>query len=179
MHAQRCCCKQLISLRVEQQYTWNEIISLLQRNRVARVVIAHRQGRAKLVGSMTQTTAYTDIAGPGARPARHLLLCSVMKRAAEGDDDPLTAVEKASEQQAHEEAKRARKLQFEQLYAAALPSANMYERSYMHRDTVTHTAASKAHFIITASMDGHVKFWKKVPIFLHLGERSIIYTGAE
>lgn len=87
-----------------------------------------------------------------------------MKRAAEGAD-PLAAVEKEAEQaqaQAHDDPKRARKLEFEQLYASALPAGQMYERSYMHRDTVTHTVTSKAHFIITASADGHVKFWKKV-----------------
>lgn len=39
----------------------------------------------------------------------------------------------------------------------------MYERSYMHRDNVTHTAVSRKDFIITASKDGHVKFWKKKP----------------
>lgn len=39
----------------------------------------------------------------------------------------------------------------------------MYEKSYMHRDNVTHTAVSKKDFIITASKDGHVKFWKKKP----------------
>lgn len=30
-------------------------------------------------------------------------------------------------------------LQFEQQYLDALPSAQMYEKSYMHRDTITHT----------------------------------------
>ena len=29
-------------------------------------------------------------------------------------------------------------LEFEQQYLDALPSGQMYERSYMHRDTVTH-----------------------------------------
>ena len=38
----------------------------------------------------------------------------------------------------------------------------MYERSYMHRDTVTHAVmASQTEFLITASADGHIKFWKK------------------
>ena len=46
---------------------------------------------------------------------------------------------------------------------AALPSATAYEKSYMHRDTVTHVAAAPgASFFVTASCDGHVKFWKKV-----------------
>ncbi|KAK3089441.1 hypothetical protein FSP39_003617 [Pinctada imbricata] len=31
----------------------------------------------------------------------------------------------------------------------------------MHRDVVTHLAVSKTDFIVTASCDGHVKFWKK------------------
>lgn len=54
-------------------------------------------------------------------------------------------------------------LQFEQLYLQRLPCAEMYERSYMHRDNVTHTAVSRKDFFITASKDGHVKFWKKKP----------------
>lgn len=46
---------------------------------------------------------------------------------------------------------------------AALPSAPSYERSYMHRDVVTHVAAAPGTaFFVTASADGHVKFWKKV-----------------
>ncbi len=37
-----------------------------------------------------------------------------------------------------------------------------YEKSYMHRDTVTHIVVSNpTEFIITGSHDGHVKFWKK------------------
>jgi hypothetical protein len=33
-------------------------------------------------------------------------------------------------------------LPFEQQYLDALPSAQMYEKSYMHRDTVTHVVVS-------------------------------------
>lgn len=32
----------------------------------------------------------------------------------------------------------------------------------MHRDIVTHILSTKTDFIITASIDGHVKFWKKM-----------------
>ena len=42
-----------------------------------------------------------------------------------------------------------------------LPCAEMYERSYMHRDVVTHTVFSKTQFLITGSKDGFIKFWKK------------------
>jgi peptidylprolyl isomerase domain and WD repeat-containing protein 1 len=49
--------------------------------------------------------------------------------------------------------------------SARLPSADMYEKSYMHRAQVTHVATtSKTDFIITASSEGYVKFWKKVPL---------------
>lgn len=38
----------------------------------------------------------------------------------------------------------------------------MYERSYMHKDTVSHVMVShRFEFIFTASTDGFLKFWKK------------------
>jgi len=50
------------------------------------------------------------------------------------------------------------------LLAARLPTADMYETSYMHRAQVTHVVAtSKTDFVVTASAEGFVKFWKKVP----------------
>lgn len=39
----------------------------------------------------------------------------------------------------------------------------MYEKSYMHRTDITHHALTATNFYITASVDGVVKFWKKVP----------------
>jgi len=42
-----------------------------------------------------------------------------------------------------------------------LPSADMYEKSFMHRDVITHIVMSKTQFLITASRDGNIKFWKK------------------
>ena len=61
--------------------------------------------------------------------------------------------------------KKARKvLAFEKTYIDSLPCAQQYERSFMHRDLVTHISVAKnAEFIITGSCDGHVKFWKKMP----------------
>lgn len=60
--------------------------------------------------------------------------------------------------------KKRKVLEFEQQYLAALPLSEMYERSYMHRDTLTAVAATKGtDFLITASADGHLKFWKKQP----------------
>ena len=52
-----------------------------------------------------------------------------------------------------------------QAYLEALPRAPMYERSYMHRDVVTHAVMTPCgtDFLVTASTDGHIKFWKKMP----------------
>ncbi|KAI9488051.1 peptidyl-prolyl cis-trans isomerase cyp15 [Zychaea mexicana] len=58
--------------------------------------------------------------------------------------------------------KKKRVLAHEKLYLSHLPTADMYEKSYMHRDTLGHVVASaKNDFIITTSVDGHLKFWKK------------------
>lgn len=32
----------------------------------------------------------------------------------------------------------------------------------MHRDVITHLVVTKTDFVITASIDGHIKFWKKM-----------------
>lgn len=58
--------------------------------------------------------------------------------------------------------KRKKLLPHEKLFVDNLPCADSYEKSYMHRDTVTHCIVSATDFIITASCDGHIKFWKKM-----------------
>lgn len=40
----------------------------------------------------------------------------------------------------------------------------MYEKSFMHRDVVTHVAVAGHDFIITASADGDLRFWKLIPV---------------
>ncbi|KAJ3022231.1 UNVERIFIED_CONTAM: hypothetical protein HDU68_009241 [Siphonaria sp. JEL0065] len=58
--------------------------------------------------------------------------------------------------------KKQRVLAHESLYLDNLPLADMYERSLMHRDIVNFVAVTPiTDFIITTSVDGHVKFWKK------------------
>ena len=43
-----------------------------------------------------------------------------------------------------------------------LPSASLYEKSWMHRDIVTQVVVAAKHdFVITSSQDGYVKFWRK------------------
>lgn len=60
--------------------------------------------------------------------------------------------------------KKQKTLPHEKLYLDALPSAESYEKSYMHRDIITHCLVTATDFIITASCDGHIKFWKKMEI---------------
>ncbi|XP_011499182.1 PREDICTED: peptidylprolyl isomerase domain and WD repeat-containing protein 1 isoform X2 [Ceratosolen solmsi marchali] len=57
--------------------------------------------------------------------------------------------------------KKQRVLEYEKVYLNNLPSCECYEKSYMHRDIITHIVVTKTNFIVTASCDGHVKFWKK------------------
>ncbi|KAA8544222.1 hypothetical protein F0562_022234 [Nyssa sinensis] len=71
-----------------------------------------------------------------------------------------------------------RPLQFEQAYLDSLPSANMYEKSYMHRDVVTHVAVSTADFFMTGSVDGHLKFWKKKAVGIEFAKHFKSHLGA-
>ena len=73
-------------------------------------------------------------------------------------------------------------LEHEATFLGALPSAEMYEKSFMHRDTITHVVrpwrgaetrrschaepplqlvTPRTDFFVTGSVDGHLKFWKK------------------
>jgi peptidylprolyl isomerase domain and WD repeat-containing protein 1 len=57
--------------------------------------------------------------------------------------------------------KKKKVLAYEKVFLENLPSAESYERSYMHRDVISHVFVTKTDFIITTSCDGHLKFWKK------------------
>ena len=75
--------------------------------------------------------------------------------------------------------KKAKKLPFEKTYVENLPSAEMYEHSFMHRDVVTHVAIAKStEFLITGSTDGHVKFWKKMPENIEFVKHFQAHLGA-
>jgi WD40 repeat protein len=52
---------------------------------------------------------------------------------------------------------------FSQIFLENLPLSSHYEKSYMHRDNLTHLVVSRTYdYLITASCDGHIKFWKKM-----------------
>ncbi|KAF2708566.1 hypothetical protein K504DRAFT_380123 [Pleomassaria siparia CBS 279.74] len=58
--------------------------------------------------------------------------------------------------------KKRRKLPYEKLYVAALPTASRYFKSLMHRDQLCFSTFTPfTDFLITSSIDGVVKFWKK------------------
>ncbi|KAG6820714.1 hypothetical protein H0H93_012767 [Arthromyces matolae] len=59
-------------------------------------------------------------------------------------------------------AKKKRKvLPHERLYLEHLPNTDQYYKSFMHRDTINFTVVTKTEFVITTSVDGHLKLWKK------------------
>ncbi|OQO13104.1 hypothetical protein B0A48_02568 [Cryoendolithus antarcticus] len=59
--------------------------------------------------------------------------------------------------------KKRRRLPYEKEYIAALPSAPRYSKSLMHKEQLAFTTFTPhTDFLITSSIDGFVKFWKKV-----------------
>ncbi|KAI9843200.1 MAG: hypothetical protein M1837_006562 [Sclerophora amabilis] len=59
--------------------------------------------------------------------------------------------------------RRRRVLPHEKLYISSLPSSPRYSKSLMHKDQLSFiTITPDTDFLITSSVDGVVKFWKKV-----------------
>lgn len=73
--------------------------------------------------------------------------------------------------------KRERKLEFEKLYLNNLPDSQCYERSFMHRDAMSFVAVSQTEFVITASCDGHIKFWKKKQVGIEFVKHFRAHLG--
>ncbi|KAJ6798467.1 putative peptidyl-prolyl cis-trans isomerase CYP71 [Iris pallida] len=92
--------------------------------------------------------------------------------ATENDEEPMIGPGPVAARPRHK-----RPLQFEQAFLDALPSAHMYEKSYMHRDVVTHVAVSAAEFFITGSADGHLKFWKKKAVGIEFAKHFRSHLG--
>ena len=58
--------------------------------------------------------------------------------------------------------KKRRKLPYEKLYISALPTSPRYSKSLMHKEQLAFvTMCPLTDFLITSSIDGVVKFWKK------------------
>jgi peptidylprolyl isomerase domain and WD repeat-containing protein 1 len=61
--------------------------------------------------------------------------------------------------------KKRRKLPFEKVYVNALPASARYSKSLMHKDQLSFvTMTPHTDFLITSSIDGVVKFWKKMAV---------------
>lgn len=61
--------------------------------------------------------------------------------------------------------KKRRKLPFEKVYVNALPASSRYSKSLMHKDQLSSvTMTPFTDFLITSSVDGFVKFWKKMAV---------------
>ncbi|RKF73590.1 Peptidyl-prolyl cis-trans isomerase cyp15 [Golovinomyces cichoracearum] len=59
--------------------------------------------------------------------------------------------------------RKRRKLPYEKLYISALPKSTRYSKSLMHKEQLAFvTMTPSTDFLITSSIDGAVKFWKKV-----------------
>ncbi|KZW01557.1 peptidyl-prolyl cis-trans isomerase [Exidia glandulosa HHB12029] len=57
--------------------------------------------------------------------------------------------------------KKRKVLPHEKLFLDHMPSADRYSKSFMHRDTINFVTLTKTDFVITTSVDGHLKLWKK------------------
>ncbi|KAG2129450.1 hypothetical protein DEU56DRAFT_817175 [Suillus clintonianus] len=94
----------------------------------------------------------------------------------DGDDGPIPAVDADMNQDDSDDdvgpmplpagangghKRKRRVVPHEKLYLDHLPDAEQYYKSYMHRDFLSFVVVTKTDFIITTSVDGHLKFWKK------------------
>lgn len=60
-----------------------------------------------------------------------------------------------------------------------LPSAELYEKSFMHREAVTHLVFTpRTDYLITASCDGVVKWWKKAAAGVEFVKQFTAHDGA-
>ncbi|KAF8645189.1 hypothetical protein AX16_008016 [Volvariella volvacea WC 439] len=57
--------------------------------------------------------------------------------------------------------KKRKVLPHEKLYLEHLPDADQYSKSFMHRDNINFCVVTRTEFVVTTSVDGHLKLWKK------------------
>ena len=74
--------------------------------------------------------------------------------------------------------KKRRKLPYEKLYISALPRSPRYSKSLMHKDQLSFiTMTPFTEFLITSSVDGTVKFWKKIALGIEFVKEYKAHTG--
>ncbi|WFD19076.1 peptidylprolyl isomerase [Malassezia caprae] len=81
---------------------------------------------------------------------------------ASSSDDDMGPMPMPASSDEVERIKRRKTLQHEKLYLDHLPCAERYNKSLMHRDIINFVSVTPhTDFLVTTSIDGHVKFWKK------------------
>ncbi|WEW61359.1 Peptidyl-prolyl cis-trans isomerase cyp15 [Emydomyces testavorans] len=89
-----------------------------------------------------------------------------------GDDDYGPALPTAQPK------KKRRKLPYEKLYVNALPASPRYSRSLMHKEQLSFvTITPHTDFLITSSIDGVVKFWKKMAVGIEFVKEFRAHPG--
>ncbi|EER36917.1 peptidyl-prolyl-cis-trans isomerase [Histoplasma capsulatum H143] len=74
--------------------------------------------------------------------------------------------------------KKRRKLPYEKVYINALPVSARYSKSLMHKDQLSFvTLTPLTDFLITSSIDGVVKFWKKMPVGVEFVKEFRAHVG--
>lgn len=74
--------------------------------------------------------------------------------------------------------KKRRKLPFEKVFINALPLSAKYSKSLMHKDQLSFvTVAPYTDFVITSSVDGFVKFWKKMAEGIEFVKEFCAHSG--
>jgi peptidylprolyl isomerase domain and WD repeat-containing protein 1 len=74
--------------------------------------------------------------------------------------------------------KKRRKLPYEKLYISALPASDRYSKSLMHKEQLSFvTMTPLTDFLITSSIDGVVKFWKKANEGIEFVKEFKAHTG--
>ncbi|KAI1954243.1 Peptidyl-prolyl cis-trans isomerase cyp15 [Ophidiomyces ophidiicola] len=74
--------------------------------------------------------------------------------------------------------KKRRKLPYEKLYISALPNSTRYSKSLMHKEQLSFTTITPhTDFLITSSVDGVVKFWKKMAVGVEFVKEYRAHAG--
>ncbi|OSD07269.1 peptidyl-prolyl cis-trans isomerase [Trametes coccinea BRFM310] len=77
------------------------------------------------------------------------------------DDDDVGPMPMPADAEVHVAKKKRKVLPHEKLYLDHLPSADRYYKSFMHRDVINFCIMTRTEFLVTTSIDGIVKLWKK------------------
>lgn len=103
---------------------------------------------------------------------------SAVAEAAVAEAVPVANVENADQETDEPAAKKRKAVNVQELRLLEdLPAAERYERSYMHRDVLFSVHSTPTMFIVTASVDGHVKFWKKREVYIEFVKHFRAHIG--